>query len=285
MFGDVGHGILLLLVGLLLLSHRIKPLDTLSQLGGIIVTCGAASLLFGMLYGSLFGYEDVLPALWLRPLDNTEEILVATVVFGVATLAIGIIFNIVSCAQRQAWGRMLFSNNGLAGLIFFLSLVGLGAGLISPTTLISVDILLPALIVSALAITLGGVLEPLVEGHALDRSKLGMTIMEGFFELFESVISLMSNTLSYVRMGAFAVAHGALSLVIFILAELISPGKGLAYWVVVIFGTIFVVGFEGMIVAIQTLRLEYYEFFSKFFIGGGIRYNPVGLLPTDHMPV
>lgn len=285
MFGDVGHGTLLLILGLLLISRRIKLLDNFSQMGGIVATCGGASLLFGALYGSVFGYEDILPALWLRPLANTEQILVATVIFGVITLSIGIIFNIVSCAQRQAWGRMLFSNTGLAGLLFFLSLVGLGASLISPTTIISLDILLPVLVVSASSITLAGVLEPLVEGHTFDRAAVGMTLMEGFFELFESVISLMSNTLSFVRMGAFAVAHGALSLVIFILAELVSPGHGPGYWVVVVLGTLFIVGFEGMIVAIQTLRLEYYELFSKFFIGGGVRYSPMDLLPAENITV
>ncbi len=102
--------------------------------------------------------------------------------------------------------------------------------------------------------------------------------MEGFFELFETVISLMSNTLSYVRMGAFAVAHGALSLVIAILAELVSPGHGVGYWMVIVLGNAFVIGFEGMIVGIQTLRLEYYELFSKFFTGGGVPFSPLAML-------
>ena len=108
--------------------------------------------------------------------------------------------------------------------------------------------------------------------------------MQALFELFETVIGLLSNTLSYVRMGAFAVAHGALSLVVFILAEIISPARGLGYWLVVALGKLFVIGFEGMIVGIQTLRLEYYELFSKFFSGNGVRYRPLTLISRGEEP-
>ncbi len=99
--------------------------------------------------------------------------------------------------------------------------------------------------------------------------------------LFETVLSLMSNTLSYVRMGAFAVAHGALSLVVFILADMVDPGKSIGYWIVVALGNLVVIGFEGMIVGIQTLRLEYYEFFSKFFTAGGRPFRPLSLAKVE----
>jgi V/A-type H+-transporting ATPase subunit I len=82
-------------------------------------------------------------------------------------------------------------------------------------------------------------------------------------------------------MGAFAVAHGSLSMVIFIIAGIASPQRGFGYWLVVALGNLFVIGFEGMVVGIQTLRLEYYEFFSKFFSGGGIRYHPLSLVPRE----
>jgi V/A-type H+-transporting ATPase subunit I len=108
-----------------------------------------------------------------------------------------------------------------------------------------------------------------------------MVLTQSLFGLFETVIGFLSNTLSYVRMGAFAVAHGALSLVVFIIAGIVSPEEGVLYWVVVVLGNAFVLGFEGMIVAIQTLRLEYYEFFNKFFDGGGQRYQPLSLIPSE----
>ena len=110
---------------------------------------------------------------------------------------------------------------------------------------------------------------PLIEGG------VGMYAVQIFFEMFETLIGLVSNSLSYVRVGAFAVAHAGLSSVIFILAELFSPGRGIVYWIVAILGNLFVIGFEGLIVGIQTLRLEYYEFFGKFFRGGGTRFRPL----------
>jgi V/A-type H+-transporting ATPase subunit I len=80
--------------------------------------------------------------------------------------------------------------------------------------------------------------------------------------------------------GAFAVAHGGLSSAILILATLVSADKGIGYWIVVLIGNIFIIGFEGLIVGIQTMRLSYYEFFSKFFTGGGVRFEPLKLYPS-----
>jgi V/A-type H+-transporting ATPase subunit I len=108
---------------------------------------------------------------------------------------------------------------------------------------------------------------------------LGTYAIQAFFELFETMISLLSNSLSYVRIGAFAVAHGGLSAVIFILADMAGPPQSVGHWIVILVGQLFVVGFEGLIVGIQTMRLEYYEFFSKFFSGGGMGYKPLSLLP------
>ena len=89
----------------------------------------------------------------------------------------------------------------------------------------------------------------------------------------------MSNSISYVRVAAFAIAHAGLSAVVFILATLISPSHGFGYWIVVVLGNLFIIGFEGMIVGIQSMRLEFYELFSKFFKGGGMHYEPLTLQP------
>jgi V/A-type H+-transporting ATPase subunit I len=135
--------------------------------------------------------------------------------------------------------------------------------------------------VAAIVIALASLLKALFEAGNLRGQPVGMTLMEGFFELFETLLSFLSNTLSYVRMGAFAVAHGALSMVIFILARMVDPSEGVGYWIVVTLGNLFIVGFEGMIVSIQTLRLEYYEFFSKFFAAGGVRFQPLTLVNAE----
>jgi V/A-type H+-transporting ATPase subunit I len=121
-------------------------------------------------------------------------------------------------------------------------------------------------------------LQHLVNGHKpAVEGGFGMYSVQSFFEMFEVLISMLSNSVSFVRVGAFAVAHAGLTVVIFIMARLISPGHGVGYWIVVALGNLFIIGFEGLIVGIQTMRLEYYEFFSKFFSGGGVQYHPLTL--------
>ena len=120
-----------------------------------------------------------------------------------------------------------------------------------------------------------------MEGHPFHiEDSIGMFAFVSFFEVFEKFISMLSNTMSYVRVGAFAIAHGGFSLAIFILARLASGGEdgGVGYWIVVVIGNLGIIVAEGFIVGIQTMRLHYYEFFSKFFTGGGAEYQPLALL-------
>ena len=125
------------------------------------------------------------------------------------------------------------------------------------------------------------VFKHLVDGHRpLIHGGVGLYLFQAFVELFEKLIGFMSNTLSYIRVGAFAVAHAGLSGAIFVLAKLAGPEFSVGYWVVVVLGNLFIVGFEGLIVGIQTLRLEYYEFLGKFFKGGGMPYEPLAPLRT-----
>ncbi|MBN2004099.1 MAG: hypothetical protein JXA21_12155 [Anaerolineae bacterium] len=281
MFGDVGHGLLLTAAGLLIASRKVRSLRRMSNMGVVVAVCGVSAIVFGFLYGSIFGFEDVLKPLWMQPLENIMDILLVTVGVGVGLLNLGMLYNIINHAMTKRWGRMLFDRNGLAGILFYWSLLGLVAGMFVPNFPVNASICSLVAVVAGIGITFSTLFErllekkrPLVEGGA-------MYLMEAFFELFETVIGFLSNTLSYVRMGAFAVAHGALSLVVFIIAEIASPTRGFGYWIVVALGNLFVIGFEGMIVGIQTLRLEYYEFFSKFFVGGGSRYHPLSLLSQE----
>jgi V/A-type H+-transporting ATPase subunit I len=279
MFGDVGHGLMLTLLGLLLASRKVRALRGFSGMGAVVITCGAMATLFGFLYGSIFGFEEVLEPLWIRPLEDIMDILLVTIAIGVGLLSLGMVCNVINAALARRWGHLLFHHSGLAGLIFYWSLIGLATGAFVGDLPLSPIPLAALAAVSGLAMTFSEVLEHLVEGHRpLVEGGFGTYLMQALFELFEMVIGLLSNTLSYVRMGAFAVAHGALNMVVFIMAEIVSPAHGVGYWIVLAMGNLFVIGFEGMIVGIQTLRLEYYEFFSKFFSGGGLRYRPLTLV-------
>jgi V/A-type H+-transporting ATPase subunit I len=282
MFGDVGHGLLLTLAGLIVTTRKIRALRPLASIGWVVSACGIMSMIFGWLYGSIFGFEDLIPPLLFHPMEHIMNILIVAISSGVALLSLGMLHNILNLALRRQWGPLLFGHYGVVGLIFYWSLVGGAAASFIPSLPVGIPIFIITGAIAGLAMAFSEVLEHLVEGHRpLIEEHVGTYLMRAFFELFEMLIGFFSNTLSYVRMGAFAVAHGALSLVVFIIAEAVSPGRGLGYWIVLALGNLFVIGFEGMIVGIQTLRLEYYEFFSKFFSGGGVRYRPLTLVPEE----
>lgn len=280
MFGDVGHGLTLVLLGWLVHSRKINALRGIANLGAIIMACGGMATAFGFLYGSVFGKEDLLPALWLNPMDNIMQILLIAVGLGIVLLSTGFVLNIINAWVARDWGRLLFDHNGIAGFVFYWSLLGIGATvLIAGFSVSPIVFGIPAA-VAGLLVMLSDVLKRLIEKQRpLMEGNLATYAIQAVFELFETFISLLSNSLSYVRIGAFAVAHGGLSAVIFILAEMAGSPRSLGYWIVILIGQLFIVGFEGLIVGIQTMRLEYYEFFSKFFSGGGLRYEPLTLLP------
>ena len=100
---------------------------------------------------------------------------------------------------------------------------------------------------------------------------VGMFITQGFFELFEVLLSYFSNTLSFVRVGAFAVSHAAMMQVVL---TALSAETGAPSIPVIVLGNLFVCGMEGLIVGIQVLRLEYYELFSRFYKGSGREFKP-----------
>jgi V/A-type H+-transporting ATPase subunit I len=117
------------------------------------------------------------------------------------------------------------------------------------------------------------------DGHFVVEGGWVMFAVQSAAEVLEKIISMLSNTLSYVRVGAFAIVHAGFTGAVFVIAKLVSGGEadGFAYWTVVALGNLFVIGLEGFIVTIQTMRLHYYEFFSKFFLGGGANFEPLAL--------
>jgi len=282
MFGDVGHGLVLTIAGLILMLKKVKKLESLASFGPVVLLCGISSIVFGFLFGSIFGIEDLLPAVWMHPMHNIMSLLLITAGFGAILLSLANILALVNDFHQRHWVHFFFNSKGLAGLLLYWSLLGLILSLSIKNFPVDQLVFIAVAIVSILMIFLSGFFEryfekkkPYFEGGFL------LYFIQSFFELFETLIGYLSNSLSYVRIGAFAVAHAGLSSVFFILANIVDPSKGVGYWLIVAFGNIFVIGFEGMIVSIQTLRLEYYEFFSKFFSGGGRRYQPFRLAKSN----
>jgi len=258
MFGDLGHGLLLLLAGLLLARWR-------RDLGVLVTTAGASGMFFGFLYGTAFG-QPTLRASWLRPLEGMWTILITAVAGGIVLLNIGFLLNFANAWRSKDWPRLLLEKNGLTGIALYWALLGGGLGVGYGVLPKSVLLLIPVLC------ALLWFHEPLAKWiWRRGSTPLGEAIVTGFFELFEAVTGYVSNSLSFIRLGAFAVAHEGLS-------DLVaSYSKGRWGWVVMVLGTTLIVGFEGVIVGIQAIRLEYYEFFGRFFEGRGLPFAPFSL--------
>lgn len=278
MFGDVGHGLLLLVGGFLL--YRIKKMN----LAAIISCAGFFSTIFGFMFGSIFGFEDIIDAVWLRPtqamtnlpfIGKLNTVFVVAIAFGMVLILVAMVMNMINAVKSGDKGRLLVDHNGLAGLVFYGAAVACIILFMTGHKLPASIILLVMFGVPLIVFALKEPLERILE-HKKEEAKTGvvMYIVQTFFELFELLLSYFSNTLSFIRVGAFAVSHAAMMEVVLMLAGAENGGTGNI--IVLIIGNIFVVGLEGLIVGIQVLRLEYYEMFSRFYRGEGREFTAYG---------
>jgi V/A-type H+/Na+-transporting ATPase subunit I len=284
MFGDVGQGLVLVLLGWLLSSKIVKRLRGMASFGGLITVCGVMATIFGFLYGSVFGFEGVLHPIWAPPLENILQILAVTIGGGAILLSIGFLIGIFNLVISREWSHLIFGHNGIAGLVLYWSFFGFAAAAFGILPIPSV-IFIILIVIAAVAVMFSDLFINLFEGHRplVEGSPALYFLLQAPMELFEVVISLFSNTFSYARVAAFAIVHTGLSLAIFAVAGL-GPHNwigSIIYWTVVILGNILVIVGEGVIVGIQTMRLSYYELFSKFFRGGGMRFEPLTLNPAE----
>lgn len=277
MFGDAGQGLCLLLGGFLL--YRAKKLS----LAAIISCCGFFSTIFGFLFGSVFGFENILKAVWLHPknammhlpfIGNLNTVFVVAVALGMGIVLMTMLLNVINSLHSQDLEKAYFDTNGIAGIVFYASLTIMVFLYMSGHVLPATAILLVMFLLPLLVIFFKEPLTALVEKKTeIMPKEKGMFFVQGFFELFEVLLSYFSNTLSFVRVGAFAVSHAAMMEVVLMLGGVES---GSPNWLVIILGNLFVCGMEGLIVGIQVLRLEYYELFSRFYRGTGREFKPYG---------
>lgn len=275
MFGDLGQGAVLFAAGgLLYLTKKMN-------LAGIISIAGLFSMFFGLMFGSVFGFEDVIPALWLKPVEamtklpfigQLNTVFIIAIAFGMALNILVMIFQIMNAAKSHDLENLLFSHNGLAGLVFYafivLTVVLYMTGHKTPSNILLVIFLGIPVLLFLFKEPLGNLVE---KKHKKMEVGKGMFLVQGFFELFETMLSYFSNTLSYVRIGAFAVSHAAIMEVVLMLSGAENGSPNLFG---VILGNLIVMMLEGLIVGIQVLRLEYYEMFSRFYKGSGRQFKP-----------
>ena len=276
MFGDVGQGLILVIGGFIL--YKVKHMD----LAAIIGMAGIFSVFFGFMFGSLFGFEDILPAIWLKPteamtavpgLGNMNTVFVVAIVFGMFLILATMLLNIINALRSKDVENIVFSQNAVSGLVFYGALTVTILLFLTGHTIPAAGVLGVMFGIPLILILLKEPLTRIVEkkNPAIEGGK-AMFFVQSFFELFEVMLSYLSNTLSFVRIGAFAVSHAAMMGVVLMLAG--AEDGGTINWLVIILGNAFVSAMEGLIVGIQVLRLEYYEMFSRFYKGDGREFKP-----------
>lgn len=277
MFGDVGQGIVLMIVGFL--AAKLKQM----RLGEIGVRIGLSSTFFGFVYGSVFGNEHLLDPMY-QSLFHLEEkpievmgsdfimpLLICAIAIGAVLIICSMAINMVIQWKHRNMGELLFSQNGIAGMVFYISLLGGASAQLAFGLSLFTPLYLTALI--ALPLLLIFFKEPLehkMHGKAMFPDGVGAFCTQSFFELFEVCLSFITNTISYLRVGGFVLSHAGMMLVVTLLMDMVSGAGNI---IVAVLGNLFVMCLEGMIVGIQVLRLEFYEMFSRYFKGDGIAFH------------
>ncbi|MBQ4521334.1 MAG: ATPase [Lachnospiraceae bacterium] len=276
MFGDVGQGLFLVVGGFLL--YKFKKMD----LAAVVSFAGVFSTMFGFLFGSVFGFENVIDALWLHPMKhmtqipligNLNTVFIVTIAFGMGLTLLTMIFHIINGIKAKDMESIFFDANGVAGLVFYGALVLCIVLYMTSNPLPATIVLVVMFVIPLIMIAFKEPIMAAIEKKAeIFPKEKGMFFVQMFFELFEIMLSYFSNTLSFVRIGAFAVSHAAMMEVVLMLAG--AENGASPNWLVVVLGNLFVCGMEGLIVGIQVLRLEYYELFSRFYKGTGKVFKP-----------
>ncbi|MBQ1389021.1 MAG: ATPase [Clostridia bacterium] len=282
MFGDVGHGIVVALFGAFMKKKK-------NPLGSILIPCGISGAIFGAIYGSVFGYEHLLDPVFHalfgleeKPIEvmkpaTTNMIIYIAIGIGVFLVTLAILLNIIISFKTNDKEEAIFGNNGVAGFVLYVSVVAalicsvlLGVSIANPVYILCL------IVIPVLMIYLKEPLGKLAMGKKeWQPESWGGYCIQSFFELFEYALSYVTNTMSFLRVGAFVLVHAGMMEVVFTLANMSS---GFGYVAIVIVGNIFVMGLEALLVCIQVLRLEFYEMFGRFYKGNGRAFTPIKAL-------
>ncbi len=280
MFGDFGQGLVLSLLGYILYKWKGY------RLAAVAIRIGITSAFFGLLYGSFFGNDEILGNTFAklyvifgnRPIqpmnpDFTMNIIIATVLLGSILIISSMILNIVTSFRKKSWGELFFSENGIAGIIFYIFIVvglllrfGFSINIFNVFTIFFLIVLPLVLIMFQKPLGL-----KLLGKRMFPEGASGF-VTDGVFGIFEILLSYITNTLSFLRIGGFVMSHAGMMLVVFTLMDM-TPGAFGTYTTFII-GNLFVMAIEGLIVGIQVLRLEFYEMFSRYFEGEGTPFKP-----------
>ncbi|MDL2287012.1 ATPase [Eubacteriales bacterium OttesenSCG-928-G02] len=263
MFGDLGQGFVLIIAGFVM--WKLMHMD----LGKILIPCGFSAMIFGTLYGSVFGYEHMLNPLFraigfkekpFEIMDNITNILIFAIAIGVVLLVISMILNVVMNIRIGNYIEALIGHNGVVGIILYIFGVLLVVGFMSGNYIIPIRPSAVVMVLCAVILFFKELIEIKLKGEKI--ASAADYVMQNLFEVLEYILSYFSNTVSFLRVGAFVLVHAGMMMVVFSLA-----GDGNLF--VVILGNALVICLEGLVTGIQALRLEFYEMFSRFYQGDG----------------
>ncbi|MCL1883368.1 MAG: hypothetical protein FWF81_06435 [Defluviitaleaceae bacterium] len=234
MFGDIGHGLVLAAAGIYI-QRKWHP-----NLGGIMTVVGFSAAFFGVLYGSAFGLE--FQPLWRRPTTDISETLIFAAALGAGLIMLSMMINMYNLIRRGKVTDLLFGANGISGLLFYSAIIWI-------------------------------VIRTFVQNHPITPLTVFVAALPLVFvcfkrpmEIFETLIAYATNTISFVRVGAFAVSHVGMMHVVL---QLSQSAAGTQNFLILILGNALVLSIEGLLVGIQVLRLDFYEIFSRFYKGSG----------------
>ena len=267
MFGDVGHGALLIAAGALLFAGWPRRLARYRGAAPFVIGAGLTSAVFGVAYGEAFGPTGLVPTLWLAPLADPITLMAAAIAVGAALLAISYALGSVNRWREGGFARALVALSGIAGIGLYVGLALVGAGWFVHAVAVSIA---GALLAAAgLVLSFAGL-------YAAAGGRLSGALEAGV-ELFDGVIRLGANTVSFARLAAFGLTHAALGGIVWT-ATTGLWGRGPAWWLVAalvfVAGNVLAFTLEALVAAIQALRLEYYELFSRIFVAPGRAFAP-----------
>jgi len=273
MFADMGQGLLLFLVGLTLYSQRVSLLKPQTQhvVGGVLVPVGLSAMFFGAMFGSVFAYEDKIPALLFAPTHNVFLYLSSAVLIGICLICISMGLGLFNAWRSGRLKKVCWDNFGPVGLIFYIALIAfvLGAVVLDEnggwTWLGSLGLAIAVIGLAAMAAH---------NFSVMAKESLGLRLFASLLETYDFAMKFFVQTLSFVRIAAFTFAHFALSTAVIIAVNLFSDQPLLA-WVTLIIGNLLITLIEGVLVSIQAIRLHFFELFSKFVSGGGVAFSPL----------
>ena len=279
MFGDLGQGAVLVILGIL--GWKLKKM----ALARIIIPCGLCSMVFGFIFGSVFGYEHMLDPVYhalgwagkpLSVMESINTVLLVAIGIGVTLVVMAMILNMYACIKHNKIGEAIFSQNGLVGIFIYAAGVTFCVSFMTGKKILPNAVIFSVIGVCAVLLFLKEIIIGKIDKHDNWKPESAMDfVLQNIFELIEYILSYFSNTVSFLRVGAFVIVHASMMMVVFTLG---NGGKNIP---VVIIGNIIVIALEGLLTGIQGLRLEFYEMFSRFYEGSGHAFKPVKL-STSH---